>query len=82
MSRDTDPRAARTYRRLLDRATPGERLAQAVRLSASARSLAEAGLRRRHPEAGDDELRWRLASLCYGRTFADRVFGSRGGAPD
>ena len=80
MPGDTHPRAAAAYHALLDERPPAERLAQAARLSRAARDLAQAGLRHRHPRAGPAELRWRLAAVCYGQDFAERVFGPRPGA--
>ena len=80
MLRDTDPRAAAAYHRLIGAASPAERLAQAARLSQAVRALAWAGLRRRHPRAGEDELRRRFVALCYGRDLAERTFGPCPGA--
>ena len=81
MPGDTDPRAAAAYHRLIGAASPAERLEQAARLSRGVRALAWAGLRRRHPHAGEEELRWRFVALCYGRELAERTFGPRPGAP-
>ena len=39
------------------------------------RKLAMAGLRERFPEAGPEELRRRLATLCLGRELAAKVYG-------
>ena len=75
MPRDTDPRAAAADHRLIGAMPPAERLAQAARLSLGVRALAQAGLRRRHRKAGEEELRWRFAALCYGRELAERAFG-------
>ena len=80
MLRDTDPRAAAAYHRLIGAMPPSERLAQAARLSLGVRALARAGLRRRHPQAGEAELRWRFVALCYGRELAERAFGPGPGA--
>lgn len=43
-----------------------------IRLS---RELALAGLRRRHPDAGPEELRRHLAALIYGAGTARKVYG-------
>jgi hypothetical protein len=72
--RDTAPTALARYHELLRARTPLERLAQASRLTRSVRELALAGLRRRHPEAAEDELRVRLAVRLYGRELAGRLF--------
>jgi hypothetical protein len=42
----------------------------------SARALALAGLRSRHPGAGDDELRLRLAGQILGREELSRVLAA------
>ena len=41
----------------------------------SARTLMMAGLRERYPQAGDPELRRRLADLVLGPTLAKEVYG-------
>ena len=80
--RDTNPQAWASYHRLIDSMSGADRLAQAARLSDGIRTLAVAGLRRRHPLAGEEELRWRLMALCYGKRFAEQVLGGRPGASD
>ncbi len=76
MELDTDPKVAARYHELIAALSPMERLARASRLSADVRTLAIAGLGKRHRGAGRDELRWRLAALCYGREMAERTFGA------
>ena len=49
-----------------------EMLAQ---LNASAHRLALSGLRMRHPQAGEAELRRRLADLLLGEELARKVYG-------
>jgi hypothetical protein len=39
------------------------------------RALALNGLRQRHPEAGEAELRRRLAGLLYGEELAEKAYG-------
>jgi hypothetical protein len=75
MPGDTAPETLARYRERLRALRPAERLEIAVGLSQGVRSLAESGLRRRHPGAGEDELRCRLAALLYGRAAAERLFG-------
>jgi hypothetical protein len=75
MAGDTHPEAMARYAERLRALGPAERLAIAAGLTQGVRALAEAGLRRRHPRAGADELRWRLAALLYGRAAADRLHG-------
>jgi hypothetical protein len=61
---EADHRQAAIYGRM----TPQQRLTQALRLWRQARRLAEAGVRARHPEAPETEIRRRVARLfLYGR---------------
>jgi len=55
--------------------TPGERLAMAGRASVALERLSIAGLRLRHPQAGEDELRRRAGPLRLGRGLTIRTFG-------
>ncbi len=72
---DTDPKMEALQIRLL-RATPAWRkLEMLAQLNASARLLALSGLRRRHPKAGEKELRRRLADLLLGEELARKVYG-------
>lgn len=75
MTADTHPAALACYRARLRALGPAERLEIAAGLSRSVRDLAEAGIRRRHPGASDDEVRCRIAALLYGRDAARRLFG-------
>jgi hypothetical protein len=52
------------------------RFEAAMRLSMGVRELAMAGLRMRHPEASEHELKVRLTVRLYGRAAALRLFGS------
>jgi hypothetical protein len=54
---------------------PYERMRIAVALSMAVRELAEAGIRLRHPNADDAEVRLRLAVRLYGREAVSRVLG-------
>ena len=72
--RDTSPAAQARYFALLRALAPERRLQAAVSLTAAVRALAEAGLRARHPAAGADEIRVRLAVRLYGRAAALRLF--------
>lgn len=57
--------------------TPLERLQVAMASYAAAERLSIAGLRLRHPDAGEDELRMRAAALRLGRDTMLRFFGER-----
>jgi len=74
MLEDTAAEPERRYFALLRGQTPAARLRKAVSLSRAVRQLALAGLRDRYPEAGDAELRVRLAVILYGRPVAERIF--------
>jgi len=71
---DTQPSAFHRYHDLLRAQAPHERLAQSVALTRMVRGLAVAGIRDRHPNATDDEVRVRLAVRLYGRDAARRMF--------
>jgi hypothetical protein len=58
------------YRRM----TPAQKLARVADLSATSRQMAEARIRKEHPEAGDSEVRLRLGALVLGRQTMLRVF--------
>jgi hypothetical protein len=73
-SRDTTKAGLDRYVQLLRGQAPHERLAQAMRLSQTVRTLALADLESRHPGASADELRARLAVRLYGRDIALRMY--------
>ncbi len=74
--RDTSPEADARYHNLLRALAPERRLETAMKLSRAVRELALAGIRERHPEAGEQEVRVRLAVRLYGRDAATRLFGT------
>ena len=74
MAPDTAPEVAARYRGRIRALTGARRLEIAAQLTEGVRTLAEAGLRRRHPGASADELRCRLAALLHGRAVAERLF--------
>ena len=76
MMRDTTQRRQDDYSARLARLTPEQRLRMAASLSSGVRRLAEAGIRQRHPQAGAEEVRVRLAVRLYGRGAASRLFGA------
>jgi hypothetical protein len=57
--------------------SPEERLQIAAAMSDEVRSLAEAGIRSRHPELSDDEVRSALAALLLGQEPADAIRSDR-----
>lgn len=72
---DTGAKASRRYHELLRSRAPHERLAQALALTKMVRDLAIAGIKSRHPDADDAEIRVRLAVRLYGRDAAEQMFG-------
>ena len=62
------------YFRLLRALTPGERLRVASAATRRMRSMAEAGIRRRHPDADAVRVREELVRLLYGAEVAKRLF--------
>jgi hypothetical protein len=75
MNRDTTPEVEAILFALW-RETPGWRKWELMEdLNRTARELALAGLRRRYPEAGLEELRRRLADLVLGPELAAEVYG-------
>lgn len=54
--------------------TPAARLHIACELSLACRELARAGIRSRHPDASEDEIRLRLAALTLDRETMIRLF--------
>jgi hypothetical protein len=75
MKQDTAPEVAARYDAMIGALSGDRRLAIAAQLTEGVRAMAMAGLRSRHPGAGDAELRCRLAALLYGRDVARRLFG-------
>lgn len=73
---DTSQAADARYHELLRALSPERRLDAAMRLCRATRSLAEQGVRNRHPDAGDDEVRVRLTVRLYGRAATIRLFGA------
>jgi hypothetical protein len=70
---DTSADAHERYLEALRRATPEERLATAAAMSEEVRTLAEAGLRSRHPEFGPDEVRAAVTEILLGPDPAAKV---------
>jgi hypothetical protein len=69
-SRDTSLGAQARYLDALRRLTPEDRFAAAAAMSAEIRTLAEAGVRSRHPEYSPDEVRAAVADILLGPDLA------------
>lgn len=63
---DTTPQAAALQLQLYRSVGPSDRVRIAVELSEAARATAVAGIRRRHPEYTDGEVRRSFVALVYG----------------
>ncbi len=75
LSRDTSPDAEAVQIEIYRRMSPGRKLELVGEENRRARELALAGLRKRHPEAGQEELFRRLMDLMLGEELAAEVFG-------
>jgi hypothetical protein len=70
---DTAPEAAARQREAFRAMTPERRVELAVEMSDQIRAIAESGIRARHPELSDREVRDAVADLLLGRELADRA---------
>ena len=75
MISDTHPQIE-AYQLQLWRQAPAWRKAELLgQMYATVKQLAYQGLRQRHPEASEAELRRRLADLLLGEELAQQVYG-------
>ena len=72
---DTHRDAERVQIELMRQAPPWRKLYLLGQLNQTVKQMALSGLRRRHPQATEDELRRRLADLLLGVELAARVYG-------
>ena len=72
---DTSAAAWEIQTRLLRSMTPAQRLEIAQGMTRATQELAFAELRRRHPDAGDDDLWLQLAARRLGVDTIRRVYG-------
>lgn len=78
---DTSPEMERVQIELL-RAMPSHRKFQLINgLITTTRKLTLAGLQRRFPDAGPEELRRRLSTMVLGHELAERVYGPEPSPP-
>ena len=75
LSNDTSPKAHEVIHELLRNAPPGKKIALTFDLIQTTRLLVLAGLRRRFPDASDDELRRRLIARPLTREDVIGAFG-------
>jgi predicted component of type VI protein secretion system len=75
LSSDTQPKMETLQIQLWRQASPTRKMHMLAQLNASARLLALTGLRSQYPQAGEAELRRRLAGLLLGEELARKVYG-------
>jgi hypothetical protein len=69
---DTSTTALERQRETFRRMTPEQRLAVAAEMSDEIRAIAESGIRQRHPDYSDEEIRAALVAILLGREEAIR----------
>lgn len=72
---DTHPKMEALQIKLWRAVSPTRKMQMLAQLNQSARLLALAGLRSQYPQAGEAELRRRLADLLFGEEIAAKVYG-------
>lgn len=75
LSPDTSPEAERVLIELMRKLSPHRKLEMVAQMNETVATLALSGLRARHPNASDEELRRRMADLWLGPELAERVYG-------
>lgn len=74
MSHDTSEDAARVQLEVYRRMAPSERLNVGLELTRMARDLLAQGIRVRHPEYSDDEVKWAVIRVWIGRDMFRRAY--------
>ncbi|MEW6102347.1 MAG: hypothetical protein AB1630_00785 [bacterium] len=74
LSPDTQPEAEKVLIELLRKAPAWRKIEMVSQITTACRELALIGLRRRYPEANDDELKKRLAALVLPREIVIRAY--------
>lgn len=77
LPRDTTPDGQGTQREIIQRMGGRARLEMALQMSEDARAVSEAGIRHRHPDWVDEQVRRALYALLLGEQLAQRVIASR-----
>lgn len=72
---DTTPEAEEVLIKLLRDAPPSRKIEMVCELNQMVRQLTIAGLRERHPNADEEEIRRRLADMLLGKELAEEVYG-------
>lgn len=76
MNMDTSPEAEAVLIEGYRRMTLKQKFEQVERLNRMGRALAMSGLRRRYPEASEEQIRRRLAGLLLGEELATKAYGT------
>lgn len=79
---DTDPAVMKVWIELLRKKTPGEKLAAVLTASDLVLAFYEMGVRRLHPDAGEDEVRARVAARHLPRELVAAAYGWDPGTDD
>jgi len=72
---DTGPEARRVLIELARQTPIWKKFAQVAATTETCRAFAKAGIRRRYPNAGDDEIKRRLAAVTLDRETVIKVYG-------
>lgn len=72
---DTDEKTERVLIELLRTSPAWKKLDQVEELTETSRQLTLSALRKRHPQASEQELRLKLAALLFGRETVIRAYG-------
>ena len=72
---DTDPEAERVQMDLYRRMSPARKWELVEDAIQTSRELVLAGIRSRHPEAGEEEIRRRFFGIWLGEELATEVYG-------
>jgi hypothetical protein len=71
---DTTPEAARVQIEIFRRMPPSKRLELACQMSDSARLLSAAGVRHRHPDYGEEQVKMAVIRLTLGEELFRKVY--------
>jgi hypothetical protein len=75
--KDTSPEAEQVLIRLMREMPPQRKIELAAEMFETVKLLALSGLRTRYPNAGENELRRRLADILLGEELARKAYGPR-----
>ena len=73
LSRDTPPEVEKVLFELLSKKTPAEKFRMISDATAAGRTLVMSGLRARHPNDTEKQLKVRLVELLYGKEAAEQI---------